>query len=74
MDFLKRAWHALAHRPHRTATFVMLLLVIPTVLWWKDSILWVLLLSLYANVYTSIGADEAQQAKRKAEQHDGVDS
>lgn len=74
MGILKRAWHALADRPHRTATFVMLLLVIPTVLWWKDSILWVLLLSLYANVYTSIGADEAQQAKRKAEHSDGVDS
>ena len=74
MDFLKRVWHALADRPHRTATFVMLLLVLPTVLWWQDSILWVLLLSLYANVYTSIGADEAQQAKRKAAQNDGVDS
>ena len=68
MGILKRAWHLLADRPHRTATFVMLLLVIPTVLWWKDSILWVLLLSLYANVYTSIGADEAQQAKRKADE------
>jgi hypothetical protein len=52
----------------------MLLLVLPTVLWWQDSILWVLLLSLYANVYTSIGADEAQQAKRKAAQNDSVDS
>lgn len=53
---------------------MMIALVIPTVLWWKDSILWVLLLSLYANVYTSIGADEAQQAKRNAEDASGNNS
>lgn len=58
---------AIKDRPHRTATWVMVILVLPTVLWWKDSILWVSILSLYANVYTSIGADEAQQAKRNAE-------
>lgn len=54
-------------RPHRTATWVMIALTPPTIIWWSDSILWVLMLSLYANIYTSIGADEAQQAKRNAE-------
>lgn len=53
-------------RPHLFATYVMCALVVPTVLWWQDSILWVLLLSLYANVYSSIGADQAQQAKKEA--------
>lgn len=72
MSFLKRAWRAIKDRPHRTMTWVMVALVLPTILWWSDSILWVLVLSLYANIYSSISADEAQQAK-KANQSDSVD-
>jgi hypothetical protein len=34
---------------HRTAMIIWGVLAIPTMLWWKDSILWVAMMSLYAN-------------------------
>jgi hypothetical protein len=39
-------------------------LAIPTVLWWKESILWVALMSLYANFETSRSAHKARQAEK----------
>jgi hypothetical protein len=63
---VQRIVRLLKNRPHLVATYIMIALVLPTVLWWRDSILWVLLLSLYANVYSSISADQAQQAKMEA--------
>ncbi len=43
-------------------------MAIPTLLWWKDSILWVATMSLYANFEASMSAhkaskDEANQSK-----------
>lgn len=49
---------------HLYAAFVWALLLIPTLLWWKDSILWVAAMSLYANF---IGHWSAYQAKRAEE-------
>lgn len=66
---IKRLLKKLKNRPHLVATWVMVALVIPTVVWWKDSILWVLLLSLYANVYSSISADQASEAKKEAREN-----
>lgn len=40
---------------------------IPTVLWWKDSILWVALMSCYANIYTSASAWQASRAEKATE-------
>ena len=37
------------------------LLAIPTVLWWKDAIVWVALMSIYANVEASVAAYNAQK-------------
>jgi len=34
---------------------------IPTILWWKDSILWVAIMSIYANAEASFSAHEAQK-------------
>jgi hypothetical protein len=43
--------------------YFWILMIIPTLLWWKDSILWVLVLSLYANIEASAAAMEAKKGK-----------
>lgn len=43
-------------------SMLWLLLVIPTLLWWRDSILWVSFMSLYANVAAHWGAAQAAEA------------
>lgn len=35
----------------------------PTLIWWKNSILWVLLISLYANWVSHFGAYQASRAE-----------
>lgn len=47
--------------------FLWILLAIPTLLWWKESVLWVALMSLYANSVTAFGAHEARRARRASE-------
>lgn len=47
---------------------VWLLLGVPTVLWWKEAILWVAIMSLYANF---IGHVSSAQAARAEEAEDG---
>jgi hypothetical protein len=49
---------------HLTMVFVWILLGIPTVLFWKQSILWVASMSLYANV---VGHWSAYQGARAEE-------
>jgi hypothetical protein len=41
--------------------------IIPTLLWWRESVLWVALMSLYANIKTAHGAHEAHRARKAAE-------
>jgi hypothetical protein len=53
---------------HLTLTFVWSAMLIPTLIWWKESILWVAFMSLYANV---VGHWSAYQAAR-AEEANGV--
>lgn len=43
-------------RLHLAAAFVWVILAIPTVLWWKESILWVALMSVYAIVIAHLAA------------------
>jgi hypothetical protein len=42
------------------------LLLIPTLLWWRESILWVAFMSLYANFVGHLSALEAALAKSEA--------
>lgn len=46
---------------------VWMVLAVPTVLWWKESILWVAIMSLYANTKVAFGAWKSQKAKDAAE-------
>lgn len=52
---------------HLFATIFWALCVIPTVIWWHDSILWVAFLSIWANVATHWGAWGAARAEEASE-------
>jgi hypothetical protein len=59
--------------PRRAATLhyclagVWALLVIPTLLFWKNSVLWVAAMSLYANFVGHLSAAKASRAEQEAE-------
>ncbi len=57
-DFLKKF--------HLSMMVVWALLLIPTLLFWKESILWVLIISLYANFVGHFSAWNASRAEKKA--------
>lgn len=50
-------------RAHLSAAVLWALLLVPTVIWWKDSILWVAGCSLYANVVSHLAAYDAARAE-----------
>lgn len=52
---------------HLVLTLVWVLLAIPTLIWWKESILWVAVMSLYANVAGHWAAYEGSRAKEESE-------
>jgi hypothetical protein len=54
-------------RLHATLTVVWFMLAIPTVLWWHDSVLWVGLISCYAN---AVGHFAAYQGSRAEAEND----
>lgn len=54
-------------RFHAVATVAWLVLVVPSVLWWRDSILWVIVLSVWANFASHFGAWQAARAEDAAE-------
>lgn len=47
--------------PHLYLIGMWALLAIPTIIWWKESILWVAIMSLYANIEASFAAMEASK-------------
>lgn len=49
--------------------YAWIALAVPTIIWWKESVLWVAIMSLYANAKTSHGAHKAEKAKREAEEN-----
>lgn len=57
--------HAL-RRFHGYATLVWMMLVVPTLLWWSESILWVALMSIWANVAGHWSAWQAARAEESA--------
>lgn len=56
---------------HLLLTFAWGALAIPTVLFWKESILWVSFMSLYANM---VGHWSAYQASRAEESSNGKET
>jgi hypothetical protein len=53
-------------RFHACATAAWLLLAIPSLLWWSHSIMWVILLSVWANVASHFGAWQGARAEDAA--------
>jgi len=51
-------------RFHATMMAVWALLLVPTLVWWKESILWVAAMSLYANFAAHFAAYDAARAER----------
>lgn len=54
---------------HGILTVVWALLAVPTLVWWKESILWVALMSLYANFvghFSAWQATRAEEAQRES--------
>jgi hypothetical protein len=60
VEFLRSA------RFHLCMSYVWSLMLIPTLLWWKSSILWVAAMSLYANFVGHWSAYQAARAERGA--------
>lgn len=54
-------------RIHLLLTFLWLALSVPTLLWWHDSVTWVVWMSLYAIVATHWSAYQASRAEVKAD-------
>lgn len=54
-----------AVRLHLAAFVLWVVLTVPSVLWWHDSILWVIFLSLYAIWITHLSALQAALADRR---------
>jgi hypothetical protein len=58
---------ALAAKAHYAMAGVWALLLIPTLIWWKNSVLWVATMSLYANFVSHLSAAKASRAEQEAE-------
>jgi hypothetical protein len=65
MKFIHRLKNDKALR-FRLEKWFWVAMILPTVLWWHDSVLWVGLLSVYALVLTASSREEAAEAARAA--------
>lgn len=48
------------------STLIWALLIVPTLLWWRESILWIALMSVWANFAASLAALVSALAAREA--------
>lgn len=60
------------HKPaarniHTTLALFWVAMILPTLLWWSQSILWVAFMSLYANIAAHWSAREGAKAGEAAE-------
>ncbi len=51
-------------RCHLVAAVMWVGLAIPSLIWWKDSVLWVILISIYANIVGHLSGYSAARADR----------
>lgn len=54
---------------HGYATLVWILLIIPSLLWWSESILWVVLMSTWANIAGHWSAWQAARVETKEDEN-----
>lgn len=53
---------------HKWATIAWIILIIPSVLWWNQAIIWVVLMSVWANIAGHWSAYQASRAELKQDQ------
>lgn len=53
---------------HKWATIVWIVLLIPSVLWWNQAIIWVVLMSVWANIAGHWSAYQASRAELKQDE------
>lgn len=63
MGCLVRKW--LKENQYIIRAWIWIALIIPGVIWWKESVLFVIILSLAANIDTALGAHEAHKARKE---------
>ena len=57
-------------RCHLVAAVMWVGLAIPSLIWWKDSVLWVILISVYANIVGHLSGYSAARADQAAEENE----
>ena len=57
-------------RCHLVAAVMWVGLAIPSLIWWKDSVLWVILISIYANIDGHLSGYSAARADQAAEENE----
>ena len=55
-------------RCHLVAAVMWVGLAIPSLIWWKDSVLWVIRISIYANIVGHLSGYSAARADQAAEE------
>lgn len=66
MSFLKHLQDpSFMARLHLALMGVWVVLIVPTVLWWSESVLWVLIISIYANIVGHWSSYQASKAEEK---------
>jgi hypothetical protein len=53
-------------RVHATLTILWMLLIFPSVLLWRDSVAWLVIMSVWANVAGSVASLQAARADRNS--------
>lgn len=54
---------------HAYMTLFWLVMIVPAVLWWKESILFVIIISLWANVASHWASFQAAHAEKRVKQN-----
>ena len=57
-------------RCHLVAAVMWVGLAIPSLIWWKDSVLWVILISIYANIVGHLSGYSAARADQAVEENE----
>jgi hypothetical protein len=54
---------------HLIFTILWILAIVPTLLWWTQSITWVVFMSLWANIASHVAGYNAAKAERNTDEH-----
>lgn len=50
---------------HKWATIVWIILIIPSIFWWNEALIWIVLMSVWANIGSHWAAYQASRAELK---------